>query len=130
MKSSASGKALPDNWLVEDPRVLSQAPNPLTAIEALVLSRRNLVDLATLCSLLLLTHVCASWWAEASQRRTGIPDTERASVPRSEMQKAWVYSSFTIMLTMSTFGIRMAMGEAGWGIWQREHHRSTFIADQ
>jgi dolichol kinase len=122
LKSVVSGKALPDTWLIEAPKVLSQSQNYLSANAALVLSRRNLVDLATLCSLLLLTHVCASWWAEASQKRTGIPETERASVPRSEMQKAWLYASFSVMVSMTMFGIRMAMGEAGWGIWQREFY--------
>lgn len=118
LKSSSSGKLLPETWCIESLTILPQSPNSLTAAQALVLSRRNLLDLATLCSTLLLVHVCASWWKEASQRRVGVPDTERASVPRSEMRRTWLYILFTFLVSMLMFGFRMVVGEAGWGIWQ------------
>lgn len=112
---------MPDTWRVEVPSSLANSPRNHSAAEALVLSHRNLVDLATMCSTVLLLHVCASWWKEASQRRTGLPDTERASVPRSEMRRTWLYIWFMIAVSASMFGLRQAMGEAGWGIWQRAY---------
>lgn len=118
LKSLTSGKLLPDTWLVEVPNTLAQSSNNYSAAQALVFSNRSLVDLATLCSTLLLVHVCASWWKEASKRRVGLPDTERVSVPRSELRRTWLYILFMVLVSISMFCLRLAMGKMGWGIWQ------------
>jgi len=90
----------------------------LTQAEALVVSRRALVDLATICSTILLVHVCASWWKEARVRKDGIPDSERASVPRSEMRRLRLYVVFGLVVGLVVVAMQTGFYEMGWGIWQ------------
>ena len=90
----------------------------LTQAEALVVSRRALVDLATICSTILLIHVCASWWKEARVRKDGLPETERVSVPRSEMRRLRLYVVFGLVVSLVVLAMRAGFHEMGWGIWQ------------
>ena len=90
----------------------------LTQAEALVVSRRALVDLATICSTILLVHVCASWWKESRVRKDGLPETERASVPRSEMRRLRLYVVFGLVVSLAVVTMRAGFREMGWGIWQ------------
>jgi hypothetical protein len=53
---------LPPDWLIDPPSTLGSLH--LTPQEALVRSRRQLVNLATLCPLLVLVHVWTSWYYE------------------------------------------------------------------
>lgn len=106
-------------WRIEAPAVLPNSQTPLTALDALILSRRNLVDLATFCSTLLLSQVIASWIFE--WRYTGnnnAPDGERASVPRQEGRKVGLYVLFTLSATLGALCIKALTLEAGLGIWQ------------
>ena len=97
----------------------------LTQAEALVISRRALVDLATICSTILLIHVCASWWKEAQVRKDGLPETERASVPRSEMRRLRLYIVFGLAVSLAVVAMRAGFRELGWGIWQSLSVRRT-----
>ncbi|KAF7972519.1 hypothetical protein HWV62_17806 [Athelia sp. TMB] len=110
---------LPPSWLVERPIVLDGSPLPKTVLEALVLSRRHLVDISTVCSAILLAQVSASWWYESRfQRATNAPEGERASVPRSEGRKFGLYVCFIFGSTMTALCIRAFAVDAGLGIWQ------------
>ena len=112
---------LPPSWLVERPIVLDGSPLPKTVLEALVLSRRHLVDISTVCSAILLAQVSASWWYESRfQRATNAPEGERASVPRSEGRKFGLYVLFIFGSTMTALCIRAFAVDAGLGIWQSE----------
>lgn len=99
--------------------MLSNLGKPLSLLQALVLSRRNAVSLATLCSTILLVHVCASWGFEALyRRRTNVAEGERASVPRSEARKSWLYVLFTSAVCLGLLALRFLFERAHLGVWQ------------
>ena len=54
------GNPLPSGWLIELPETLSHSHSRYTSLGALVSSRRNLVQLLSLCSWILLVHLAAS----------------------------------------------------------------------
>ncbi|THH19814.1 hypothetical protein EW146_g1412 [Bondarzewia mesenterica] len=117
--SSPKAIPLPSNWYIEPPRSLSNLGIAFTPVQALVLSRRNAVSLATLCSTIILTHVCASAWFEAHhRRRTNAVEGERASVPRSEARKSSLYILFTFTVCLGLLGLRFLFEQLHVGIWQ------------
>ncbi|KAI9057214.1 hypothetical protein FKP32DRAFT_1584185 [Trametes sanguinea] len=121
LKSSTNPPAdpLPAGWLVEPPMTLSAGDHPLTALEALLRSRRYLVSQSTFCATLLLVHVCASWVTEARhQRKLVVPEGEVSSVPRKEGRRTYLYVLFTISVTLWILCVRIALKEMRLGIWQ------------
>ncbi|KIY51824.1 hypothetical protein FISHEDRAFT_36430 [Fistulina hepatica ATCC 64428] len=116
---SAFENPVPKNWLIELPATLTASSRPYTAAEALVLSRYSLCDLATLCSSILLLHVCASWWLEGKYSPMWIsPDGERRSVPRSEGRRGLYYIFFTCVVTITILAVKVVCLSSGYGIWQ------------
>ena len=119
------GSPSPENWLPEgwkvEPRIeLHNSPEAPTTLQALVLARQNLVNLSTLCSTILLVHVCSSWWLESRNRKgEDLPEGERASVPRSESQRCYVYITFMLSVSLGTFGAKMLFDWQGYPLWQR-----------
>lgn len=81
-----------------------------------MLARRNLVNLATLCSALLLAQLIASWLFES--RYANALDGERASVPRREGRKFGFYVLYTFGSTLAVLCLRALAVDAGLGIWQ------------
>ena len=99
----------------------SNGVNPITPLEALLLSRRYLVSLATFCATILLVHVSASWVTEARHRRRRVvPEGEISSVPRKEGRRTYLYVLFIISVTLWILCVRIALKEAKLGIWQSE----------
>jgi dolichol kinase len=95
--------------------------NSLTPQQALMVSRRNAVDLSTLCSAALLIHVYASHWFELRYRkRHKVSEGERGSVPRSEARKGWMYIVFTYIVCAFLLGLRIALDRARVGVWKRK----------
>ncbi|KIJ66657.1 hypothetical protein HYDPIDRAFT_86054 [Hydnomerulius pinastri MD-312] len=119
--SSPNSALLPRGWLIEAPRVLENARAPLSALNALILSRRSLVDYATLCSFILLVQILASSWYEAKyRRRWSVPEGERGSVPRSEMRRTWTYWIYSYVLTLVVLFVRYLLARNHINIWQSE----------
>ena len=87
-----------------------------------MLSRRNAVDLGTLCSTTLLIHVYASHWFEWRHRRHHrVSEGERGSVPRSEVRKGWLYIIFTFLVCAFLIVLRFALDHAQVvSLWRRE----------
>ena len=106
-------------WRIEEPVVLPNSRTPLTALDAIIHSRRNLVDLATFCSTLLLSQVIASWIFEwkYSLKNNALED-ERASVPRQEGRKVGLYVLFIFSTTFGALCIKALTLDTGLGIWQ------------
>lgn len=115
---------MPPEWRV-DSTIFPLSDPKLTQAAALVVSRRALVDLATICSTILLVHVCASWWKEARVRKDGLPETERASVPRSEMRRLRLYVVFGLVVSVVVVAMRVGFNEMGWRIWESPSVRRT-----
>ncbi|RPD75256.1 hypothetical protein L226DRAFT_462298 [Lentinus tigrinus ALCF2SS1-7] len=110
---------MPAGWRIEPPMTLSNSPNPMTPLEALLLSRRYLVSQATFCATILIVHAAASWVTEARHRRKlVVPEGEISSVPRKEGRRAYLYILFTISVTLWILCVRIALKEAKLGIWQ------------
>ncbi|KAJ3828227.1 hypothetical protein F5880DRAFT_1531880 [Lentinula raphanica] len=112
-----SSTSLLSSWRIEAPRLLNNARGSYSALEALVLSRYNLVDLSNLCSTILLIHVCASWWFE--YRIAGVTmETERKSVPRSSGKRLGYFGFFALGTTIGMLCIKLAFLKFSLGIWQ------------
>jgi len=116
--ASRPDTALPENWLIEPPMHIGASSSASAALEAVVLSRRALVDLSTYCAFMLLINVSASWLVERLQSRSGRPEGERASVPRSEARRFTYYVLFTLGASVGLLGMRLYFRQTGMGIWQ------------
>lgn len=113
---------MPPSWLIERPSVLHNPQSPPSAVHALVLARRNLVDVSTVCATILLSQVTASRWYESRfVRSSNAPEGERASVPRREVRKFGRYLLFTFGSTVGVLCLRALSGNIGLGIWQSTH---------
>lgn len=121
----ATAPALPNNWLIEAPIVLTR-PGAWTAAESLLRSRHALVQLSSLTSSLLLTHLFASRMYEGYCRsRKTCLESERASVPRSEWLRSRLYIAFAVLSTLSAVGVKVAFARAKLGIWKGLSHLGT-----
>ncbi|KAG1734154.1 Fph type histidine kinase [Suillus lakei] len=116
---SSDPNLLPPHWLIEAPSVLHNPRSPDSAIDALIQSRRGLVDYSTMCSFILLAQVCSSWVIETRYRgRPSVPEGERGSVPRSEMRRTWFYVLFTFGMTMLAITVRYLFALAEVPVWR------------
>ena len=114
------GTPHPPFWHIEAPWRLNNETS-FTPLQALVLSRRNAVDLSTLCSTTLLIHVYASHWFEWRYRKHHkVSEGERGSVPRSEVRKGRLYVVFTFLVCAFLLGLRLALDRARVSLWSRE----------
>ncbi|KAK2460914.1 hypothetical protein APHAL10511_007384 [Amanita phalloides] len=119
-----SAEALLPGWLIEEPATLPESSPALSAADALLLSRYNLVNMATYCSFILLVHTCASRWFENRYgKSSNAPEGERTSVPRSELLRTWYYVVFMFMSTIFNCGLKAALHGHGLRFWQ---HLSNF----
>jgi len=115
-----TGTLQPPFWHIECPWRLHNESS-LTPNQALVLSRRNAVDLSTLCSATLLIHVYTSHWFEWRHgKHHKVAEGERGSVPRSEARKGWLYIAFTFLVCTILLGLRFALDRAQFSLWRRE----------
>jgi len=136
---------LPKHWLVEPPLQLppSTSHPHYNALQSLLLSRISLVQLSTLCSVVLFLHMSASrlmrWTvSESSSRRLPSPppsshnlstyysEEERDKartlgwIPKSEMRRTWLYSIFCVSLTVALLVLKSAFVATGVHIWKGE----------
>lgn len=116
---SRDADMLNPSWYIERPQPLPNSGHPYTSVEALVYSRRNAVNVATLCSVVLLAHVCTSKWYEYWCRcRASTAEGERASVPRSEARKFWLYVSMASIVCCILLILRCTLEWCDIGLWQ------------
>ena len=110
---------LPPDWLVEPPITLPNGAHALSAYQALLISRRSLVSLSTLCSAVLIVHVCASRVTEARHRaKTSVPEGELNHVPRKEGRRAYLYVLFAVSVALWVLCVKIALVESKLGVWQ------------
>ncbi|KAG9315261.1 Fph type histidine kinase [Chiua virens] len=114
--ASPTPALLPPGWLIDASGVLDA---PLSTLNNLMLSRRCLVDYATLCSFILLVQIFSSSWYEARYRRArNVPEGERGSVPRSEVRRTWTYWIYSYVLTAVALLVRYLLASISIGLWQ------------
>lgn len=108
-------------WLIEAPTFLPNSKAHLSAGEAALLSRYGLVDLSTFCSVILLFHVCASWWMEGRySKEGGAVEGERASVPRSEGQRSSYYILFALGTSVMMVALKITLAVYDIKLWNCE----------
>ncbi|OBZ72216.1 hypothetical protein A0H81_07887 [Grifola frondosa] len=126
---ATSNSPLLFTWLVEPPIVLKDNASPISSLEALLLSRRNLVNQSTFCATILLVHVCASWVTEARHRRKlKVPEGEVSSVPRKQGRRTYLYCLFTISVSLWILCVRIALAEMRLGIWQNMNYFEVVVS--
>ncbi|KAJ7650666.1 hypothetical protein FB45DRAFT_986576 [Roridomyces roridus] len=115
---------LPQGWAIEPPFSLP-GPSALSPQESLLLGRYAAVNLGTLTSAILLVHVCAAAWLESRTPKDAnvTADTERRSVPRSEVLRGALFLAFMLAVSGAVFLLRVVFRELGVGIWR---HLSPF----
>lgn len=119
MGLSSDKVPLPPSWYIEPPAILDKSVLRVSALEALVRSRIVLVQLATFCSFLFLTHLVSSRLYEARCRaRLCTPEGERASVPRSEWRRSRLYILFSLLVSASSVTLRYVLSTTGIGVWK------------
>jgi len=114
--NSTSSSSLPSSWLIEPPPRLSSQFTPL---QALIIARYSLVNLATFCSTILFCNVLASWLFEARFSHSARCGGEVGSVPRSKVKRALLYVFFTICVTTASLCVKYWFNQAEILIWQR-----------
>jgi dolichol kinase len=120
-QKARSAPVLLPGWLIEDPATLPDSPLALPAIDSLILSRYNLVNLATYCSFILMLHVCSSRWFENRYGKSSTaPEGERTSVPRNEVRRTIFYALFMFVVTTFNICLRAVLQRCGLRIWQRK----------
>lgn len=140
---------LPSNWNIESPLVLSSTPiryltgkspfptDSIKALSALATSRRNLVQLFTLCSFVLLVHLARSLRLETKQAKAQVAH-ESASMERDQsggtggtgISNHWLrvgewrrtksVVGFAFLVTLCCIGVKIVTAYIGRGVWSGE----------
>lgn len=109
---------LPLQWLIDPPLVLTGSAIKHTALEALVLSRRNLVQTLSMCSLILMVHLWASSRAEEAAANSTSPRAEdRTHIPKNELQRTIEYSKLVLGTTVGLLLVRFAASVSYDKLW-------------
>ena len=121
---------LPEAWLIEPPPVLEHTRHPLSAFQALLLSRRSLVQLMTLSSGILLVHLFASRNSPRGQapKATSMENgfLEKPWPPRSEGRKSMSYVGFTAILTAAALLLKALVIHTEINLWPGLHDHFPF----
>lgn len=145
---------LPSNWDIEDPLVLESTPirylpgryplptDSIKALSALSTSHRNLVQLFTLCSFVLLVHLARSLHQEKKQARAqsaleSVAMEREQSGPGSvgvsnywlklgEWKRTRSVFGFAFLVTVCCLGVKIVTALIGHGVWSGEPSSLAF----
>ncbi|KAF8920229.1 hypothetical protein CPB85DRAFT_1429038 [Mucidula mucida] len=116
--STPSPTLFPANWRIEAPAHLANRNGSYTPLEALILSRYNLINVSTLCGSILLFHICTSRWLEDRYlKKRVLPEGERGSVPRREGLRSWYYVLFAVVVSLSSLTAKFVLQRIESGLW-------------
>jgi dolichol kinase len=148
--SAAPDTPLPKEWNIESPLVLHSTPirflqgitlfptDAIRALSALATSRRNLVQLFTLCSFVLLVHLARSLHLENKQAKAagrstspvpgnGVsmerdlsgPNTNTGTywLKRGEWKRTKSVVGFSFLVTICCLGVKVVTAFIGRGVW-------------
>lgn len=138
---------VPDNWDIESPLVLPSTPirslpglalhtdDSTKALSALATSRRNLVQLFTLCSFVLLVHLARSLHLEFGQARAQAAHESAAMerdlsgaaggmstywLKKGEWRRTKSVVGFAFLVTMCCVGVKVVTALISRGVWTGE----------
>jgi dolichol kinase len=154
--SAAPESPLPSGWNIESPLVLHSTPirvlqginlfptDAIRALSALATSRRNLVQLFTLCSFVLLVHLARSLHLENKQAKAAVRSTSPAPhshvnlshgvtmerdpsgsnpmtgtywLKRGEWKRTKSVVGFSFLVTICCLGMKVITALIGRGVW-------------
>lgn len=133
--ASAPESAVPDGWMIETPLVLTSTPirtvsgrtalaptDAIRALSALATSRRNLVQLFTLCSFVLLVQLSWSLRLEFKLHRNGDrSDGGTYWLRRGEWKRNGSVVGFAFLVTGGCLVVKIFTAYIGRGVWSGEH---------
>ena len=127
-RKRAGDPPLPGDWMIEQPLVVRSTPiydpsNPSSrepggdALSALAFSRRNLVQLTTLLSFVLLVQIMWSRRAELRFLRRSDQDSTSSWIPRREWRRSLTVIGFALVVTSGCVVVQSATKAIGGAIW-------------
>jgi dolichol kinase len=157
--STSPDSAIHPGWAIEDPLVLASTPirymkgvlpttypsDAIKALSALATSRRNLVQLFTLCSFVLLVHLTRSLALEIKMSKQPIPALSSATMERdisdpnrSQTSTFWLRRgelrrnlsavSMAFLVTGGCIVVKIATAYIGHGVWSDMSPSDIIIA--
>lgn len=102
----------PTTWLVEAPATLPHSTTTMPAREALLCARRNLVQLTTLCSFVLLVQLCTSKQVDLSRIRTSF------WFPKTRGRRSWLFVGYSLLISTAAVTFKIASDMLSLNIWQ------------
>lgn len=110
----------PTSWLVEAPATLPRSTPNLPAREALLCARRNLVQLTTLCSFVLLVQLCTSKQVNLSRIKAGF------WCPKTRGRRSWLFVGYSLLISAAAVTFHIASDILSLNIWQGK----SFFAEE
>lgn len=107
----------PPGWLIESPAYLSKSFAKIHPREALLNSRRNLVQLSTLCSFVLLTHLCTSNLASSNGAHTKHEDGWKKM---KRGWRSWSFIGYAASITVVAVTVHVICNALSLQIWKGE----------
>ncbi|PVG04314.1 hypothetical protein CPB86DRAFT_747729 [Serendipita vermifera] len=114
----------PPGWVLEPPFTLSKSLWNMPAREALLSSRRNLVQLSTLCSFVLLVHLCTSNFAPASHiipnanSEPKISSGDHSERKMRRGRRSWNFIGYTFLISTVAVIFHVLGDSLGLEIWK------------
>ena len=102
----------PPSWLVEAPATLPHSTQKMPAREALLHARRNLVQLTTLCSFVLLVQLCTSKQVNLSRINAGF------WFPKQRGRRSWLFVGYSLLISAAAATFRIVSDMLSLNIWR------------
>jgi hypothetical protein len=102
----------PPSWLVEAPATLPQSALKMPVREALLSARRNLVQLTTLCSFVLLVHLFTSKQVDLSRIKAG------SWLPKKRGRRSWFFVGYSLLISAAAVTFHIASDMLSLNIWK------------
>jgi dolichol kinase len=120
----AGADLYPPGWVLEPPFILSKSLWKIPAREALLNSRRNLVQLSTLCSFVLLVHLCTSNFSSTSHTMPNTSNEQKISNGDHGERKmrrgrrSWNFVGYTFLISTVAVVFHIIGDSLGLEVWK------------
>lgn len=97
----------PPSWLIEAPATLPQSTPKMPPREALLCARRNLVQLTTLCSFVLLVQLCTSKRVNLSRINA-----------KKRGRRSWLFVGYSLLISTTAVTFHIVSNMLSLNIWK------------
>jgi len=110
----------PRGWLIEAPKYLHKSIDPIPPREALLNSRRSLVQLSTLCAFVLLTHMCTSRVTKTRQTASTNSSTSTTEPENKSRRgwRSWNFVGYATLISMVAVAFHVGCSALGLEVWK------------